>query len=597
MPRPGTTLLPLLLLASWLGAQDPGPTRYEQSGGLETPRLAETLEECRALAKASPWVQVSTFGRSPGGRDLPLVVVDKDRRFDPASARRAGKAVVMIQACIHAGECEGKDAGLLLVRDLAVAKRGAELLDRIVLVFIPVFNVDGHEHFGPYNRINQNGPKEMGWRTNAANLNLNRDYLKADTPEMRAWLKLHRTWLPDFFVDCHATDGADYQYVLTYGAEMTESASQVEARLGAWIRGTYLAGFKARMEGDGLPVFPYVAFRKWHDPRSGLVVQALEPGWSHGYQSVQNRPGMLLETHMLKPYKARVEATLAALRHTAEIVYRERDTLLALNRQADAFTASKAFRETPLPLRFEAGEAAETVTFKGFAYTQEKSDLTGGDWFKYDPTKPVDFQIPCYRQTKIAASARLPEAYLIPAEWTEVIARLDFHGIRYHRLRTARKVAVDTVAFEDVQWLPQPYEGRAIPAAYRTRETRVERVFGPGSAVVPTSQRTAKVIAHLLEPGSRSSLLRWGFFNPIFQQQEYGESYVLERMAREMLDRDPALRAELERRKAEDKAFAGDPEAILNWFYARSPYWDSRLNVYPVGRIQDEATVRGLLRN
>jgi len=596
MQRSRLPLPAFLLLGALLGAQV--PLRFERSGGLETTRLAETLEECRALAKASPWVRVGTFGRSPEGRDLPVVIVDKDRRFDPASARKAGKAVVMIQACIHAGECEGKDAGLLLIRDLAVAKRRAEWLDRLVLVFIPVFNVDGHEHFGPFNRINQDGPKEMGWRTNATNLNLNRDYLKADTPEMRAWLKLHRAWLPDFFVDCHATDGADYPYVLTYGAEMLEQASpQVEARLGAWIRNTYLAEFRRRMEAEGLPVFPYVAFRKWHDPRSGLVIQSPEPGWSHGYQSVQNRPGMLLETHMLKPYKARVEATLAALRHTADLVYRERDTLLALNRQADAFTASKAFRETPLALRYEAEGAGEPVTFKGFAYTQEKSALTGGDWFKYDRTKPEDFQIPTYRQTKVAASVRLPEAYLIPGAWTEVIARLDFHGIRYHRLRTARKVAVDTVAFEDVQWQPRPYEGHAMPMAYGTRALRVERVFGPGSALVPTSQRTARIIAHLLEPASRHSLLRWGFFNPIFQQQEYGESYVLEPLAREMLARDPALRAELERKKASDKAFAGDPEAILNWFYARSPYWDSRLNVYPVGRIEDESTVASLLRD
>lgn len=585
-----------VLVATVLLAQTPPPTRFERSGGTETPRLEETMAECRSLAKASPWVSVTTFGRSPEGRDLPLLIVDKDRHFDPASAKASGKAIVMIQACIHAGESEGKDAGILFLRDLVLTKKYVPLLDRLTFLFIPVFNVDGHEHFGPFNRINQNGPKEMGWRTNATNLNLNREYLKADAPEVRAWLKLYQAWLPDFFLDCHTTDGADYQYVMTYGAETVDPESpQVEARLGAWIRNTYLAEFEKRMNQDGLPVFPYVKFKKWHDPRSGLVIEVPEPFLSHGYQSLQNRPGMLLETHMLKPYKVRVEATLAALHHTADILHRERDTLLRLNRQADAFTASKAFREKPLALAFVDTGVSETVAFKGFEYTQEKSDLTGGDWFKYDNTKPTEFQIACFKQTKVTASALLPEGYIIPAEWTEVIARLDFHGIRYHRLKTSQKVMVSTDAIEKIHWLPEPYNARMGPVGYQPREIHVDRLFAPGSAVVPTSQRTARVMAQLLEPASNFALLRWGFFNSALEQQEYAESYVMEGLAREMLEQSPALKAEFEQKKAEDKAFAADPEAILNWFYARSRYWDQRVNVYPVGRIRDEATLKGLM--
>ena len=181
------SLIQGLLLAPCLFAQPLPPTRFERSGGLETPRLAETMLECRALAKASSWVSETSFGKGPQGRELPLVIVDKDRHFDPSSAKASGKAIVMIQACIHAGECEGKDAGILFLRDLVVTKKFAPLLDRLTFLFIPIFNVDGHERFGAFNRINQNGPKEMGWRTNATNLNLNRDYLKADAPEMRAW--------------------------------------------------------------------------------------------------------------------------------------------------------------------------------------------------------------------------------------------------------------------------------------------------------------------------------------------------------------------------------------------------------------------------
>jgi hypothetical protein len=553
------------------------------------------MDECRALAKVSPCVTVTSFGRSPQGRDLPLVIVDRDGYADPAKVKASGRAVVLIQACIHAGECEGKDAGILFLRDVAITKKYAALLERITFLFIPVFNVDGHERFGAFNRINQNGPKEMGWRVNANNLNLNRDYLKADSLEIRAWLKLFQAWLPDFFLDCHTTDGADYQYALTYDTEMGITPWFIEPNLGTWVRDTYLKAFEARMNQDGFPVFPYVTFRKWHDPRSGLVGGPSRPMLSHGYLTAQNRPGMLLETHMLKPYKLRVEAMQVALQHTSEILCMERDRLLRLNREADAYTSSRTFREQPMALDFTNNGVSQPVAFKGYEYTHEKSTLSGGDWFKYDRTRPMEFQIPYFRELKPTASARVPEAYLIPAEWTDVIARLDLHGIQYHRLQAPREVAVSTWKFERVQWAKGTIEGHERVESLDMQAISEEIHFPAGSVLVPTSQRSARIIVHLLEPGSEDSLLRWGFFNAIFEQKEWGESYVLEGLAREMLAKDPALCAEFEQKKAADKVFAADSEAILNWFYNHSPYRDQQMNVYPVGRVMDGATVKSLL--
>jgi hypothetical protein len=553
------------------------------------------MDEWRALAKASPCVTVTSFGRSPQGRDLPLVIVDRDGQTDPAKVKASGRAVVLIQACIHAGECEGKDAGILFLRDVAVTRKYAALLERVTFLFIPVFNVDGHERFGAFNRVNQNGPKEMGWRVNANNLNLNRDYLKADAPEMRAWLKLFQAWLPDFFLDCHTTDGADYQYVMTYDTEMGATPWYVEPKLSAWIRDTYRKAFESRMEREGFPVFPYVSFRKEHDPRSGLVAFAARPLLSNGYLSAQNRPGVLLETHMLKPYKLRVEATRAALQSTAEILFLERDRLLRLNREADLYTASRAFREQPMALDYADTGVSEPIDFKGFEYTMEKSALSGGTWFKFDNTHPSTFQIPYFRELKPTASARLPEAYLIPAQWTEVIARLDAHGIQYQRLPAPKKVAVVTCTFERIQWAKSSHEGRERVEDLDMKDLSEEILFPVGSVVVPTSQRAARVIAHLLEPRSEDSLLRWGFFNTIFEQKEWGESYVLEGLARELLAQDPALRAEFEQKKAADKAFTADFEAILNWFYNHSPYRDPQRNVYPIGKVMDETTLKALL--
>ena len=248
-----------------------------------------------------------------------------------------------------------------------------------------------------------------------------------------------------------------------------------------------------------------------------------------------------------------------------------------------------------MALAFTDSGVSQMVAFKGYEYTREKSALSGGDWFKYDETRPADFQIPYFRKQRTTASARLPEAYLIPPEWTEVIARLNFHGIQYSRLPAPQKVAVATYRFDRVQWQKGVIEGRQRVERLDLMDVAEETLFPAGSVVVPTSQRQARVIAHLLEPASEDSLLRWGFFNAIFEQKEFGESYILEGLARDMLAKDPALRAEFEQKKGADRDFAADPEAILNWFYNRSPYRDPRLNLYPVGRVMDQTTAKGLL--
>lgn len=275
----------LTLTCFSLFAQQEWQTDYELSGGKKTPRYKETINYCLQLADASPMLHFTSFGISPQGRNLPVMIVDRDGLQTPEAIKAAGRIILMIQACIHPGESEGKDAGLMLVRDLASGIR--DLLDHVSVIFIPIFNVDGHERFGPYNRINQNGPEEMGWRVTATNLNLNRDFLKADAPEMQAWLKLFNNWMPDFFVDIHTTDGADYQYVLTY---MMETLGNMDTGLTAWCDSVFLPGWTSEMEEAGYPVFPYVQFRRWHDPKSGLIRDVAPPMLSQGYVALRNRP-------------------------------------------------------------------------------------------------------------------------------------------------------------------------------------------------------------------------------------------------------------------------------------------------------------------
>jgi hypothetical protein len=583
-------LLGLLPLTIYCQAED-WTTYYERSNCLKTPRYEETVNYLTRLDAFSPQVTCTTFGRSPQGRDLLLVIADKNGNHTPEAVRASGNAICLIQACIHPGESEGKDAGMMLLRDLVSGKELSWLLDHVTVLFMPIFNVDGHERFGPYNRINQNGPEEMGWRVTAQNINLNRDYIKADAPEMRAWLKVFRQWMPDLLVDCHTTDGADYQYVLTYSMEVFGS---MDTTLTRWQNDVFLPYINDRMQAKGRLIFPYVSFRTWHDPRSGLYRSVTPPMFSQGYVALLNRPSLLIETHMLKPYKDRVESTYDMLVTTLELLNTEYTGLARLIARADEYTASPRFREKELPVKFQNFFVdSSLVNFKGVEYREVKSDITGGSYFKYDGP-PADFQVYLFDQPRATETVMLPEAYLVPVEWQEVINRLDYHGIAYRVLETPARLKVKTYTFKEYRWSNKPFEGHHTLAGIQADPIETEAEYPAGSAVVDMNQQTARIIAHLLEPKAASSLLYWGFFNIIFEQKEYSESYVMEEMAKKMLLEQPELKAEFDRKMAGDKDFAANPRDILNWFYAHSPYWDQKKDVYPVGMVFDRAVVEGL---
>jgi len=569
------------------GVPDSLVTRFERSGGTETPRYDEAVAWCRSLDAASPRVVYTTFGESPQGRPLPLVIVDRDGLATPDAARAAGRAVVWVQACIHAGEPDGKDAGLLLLRDLAVTRRLDRLLEGVTLVFLPIFNVDGHERFGPYNRINQDGPREMGWRTTAAGLNLNRDHLKADTPEMRAWLRLFTAWLPDLLVDCHVTDGADYQYVLTYALETCGNRA---AGLRGGARDEFLAPLPRALAARDLEMAPYVMFRSWHDPRSGLSAGAAPPRFMTGYAALQNRPALLLETHMLKDYRTRVAATRAVLEEVLGVVSRDRVRLRRLAALADSAAAAPAFRATPFPLEFHATSDSTLIDFRGVAFDVVTSDLTGGPWIRYDRSRPLVWRVPYFDDVRPTVRVPLPAAYVIPPEWEELTQRLLLHGVTVRRLARDTALPVAAQRLRDAKWREKPYEGRHTLTC-AVEEFAETRLFPAGSAVIDLGQRTARVIAHALEPAGPDAFVRWGFCDAIFEQKEYAEAYVMEVKAREMLAADPALRTEFAAAQAADPEFAKGQDAMLNWFFQRTPWWDQRIGVHPVGRIMNGADV------
>lgn len=574
----------ILILALFSGAglcATPFETVFESSGGKKTPTYDETMAWFDELASSSSILKLKSFGVSPQGRQLPLLVADSEGRFSSSQhENRENHVVLLVEACIHAGESCGKDAGMLLLRDLvADSKLAEELLENVTLLFIPIFSVDGHERFGPYNRINQNGPDEMGWRVTSVNQNLNRDFLKADTSEMRQWLKLYQQWMPDFFIDIHSTDGADYQYAITYGLE---THGNMELGLTDWTS-IYSDAMNEAMLDDGYPMAPYVSFRDWHDPRSGLNIWAAGPRYSQGYTAIQNRPGLLIETHMMKDYKIRVDAAYRLVLNTMEYLNTEATNLRQKVRAADVYTASPEFRATPFALSLKLTENHRPFEFLGVGYEKVTSDITGGEWFRFSD-QPETMNIQMYDEMLPNLTAKLPEAYLIPPQWTVIIDRLQMHGIEFSRLAEPQEVEVHSWHLHSAKWREKPYEGHH-PVSFEMDPLVEKRMYPAGTVVVDMNQRAARVIAHLLEPLGPDSLIRWGYLDAIFERVEYVESYVIEDMIREMIIEDPGLLVELEEKKQADSAFAEDPWAIRYWFYEKTPYYDAQVGVYPVGSV------------
>ena len=558
-------------------------THAEATDYRETPNYSDTVAFARRLAHASPYIDYESFGFSGEGRELPLIIASETGTFTPQAAHAEGKAIVLIQACIHAGEPDGKDAGLALLRDLAITKTIHDLLTNVVLLFIPIYNTDGHERPSPYNRINQNGPAEMGWRTTSTYQNLNRDYMKADTRETRAWIRLWNEWQPDLFIDCHVTDGADYRCNITYHHE---HHGGVDEAILAWEREVFGGRVAPATEAAGNIISWYLEFIDNRDLTLGTRDFNGSPRFSTGYVPIRNRAGILIETHMLKDYGSRVKGTYDFLLAALTEANRDAQRLQQLGRDADVRTVAigKDFDPDRLyPLDFELTDETTPFDLKAFDYETDESEVSGDVRVVYG-RKPLDLTIPMYQTFAVKAAVPPPLQYIVPAQWTEVIGVLKAHGLKMKTLAEFFPVEIETYRFTNVSWPNGPFEGRLMPRFDVTRSIET-RVFPTGSVVIPVAQPSAKLILNLLEPEAPDSLARWGFFNAIFEEKEYGEPYVLEALAREMMAADPALRREFEELLATDEEFAASAFERLRFFYKRSPYWDPQMNLYPVGRI------------
>lgn len=583
-------LLPLLLLLliptrpAAMSIDDTLLTTAERTDFVRTARYDEALKLCEAYAARWPEaVRCFDFGTTPEGRPLRALIASRSGALDAKTLHQRNVPVLAWQGGIHPGESDGKDAGFIVLRELLAAPAADDPLERIAILFIPVFNVDGHERFGKWNRPNQVGPEEMGWRTNAQNLNLNRDYMKADSPEMQAMLRLLTEWDPILYADLHVTDGADFQHDVSVQIEPIHQSAVGMRASGIAMRDAVLAQLT---EQGSLPLPFYPNLEEEDNPASGFAESAYYARFSTGYGALRNRYALLLETHSWKDYKTRVRVTENTLRALVQQTVAHGRDWLKLAQAADAEASQLGGQKVELD--HAAGEHVTMIDFKGYAYTREPSAISGGLVTRYDPATPQIWRVP-YRDTIVPTlTVVAPKAgYLVTAGYAAPIAeRLAAHGIHFERLTAARSAQVlETFRASEARLTPGTFEGRSLLTVKGSWQEEA-RALPAGSLYIPIAQPLARVVVALLEPQAPDSFLAWGFFNAAFEQKEYAEPYVAEQMAREMLAKDAKLAAEFKARLGSDKAFAANPKARLDFFYRRHASWDEQHFLVPVYRAQ-----------
>ena len=557
----------------------------ETTSWKETGRYDEVERLGKAFQQEFPQkVKYEEIGKTPEGRPLYAFVASSDGILTPEEASREGRPVVFIQAGIHPGESEGKDAGFLILENLLSRANSADdLLKKVTVVFVPVLNPDGHERFGPYNRPNQNGPVEMGWRTNAQNLNLNRDYTKAEAPEMQALLKLINSWDPILFIDTHTSDGSEYQPDLSVTIAPEHGGSLRIATAASAMQSDVMAQLKAV---GHQPVEFYPDLKSPNNPGDGFALWDFTPRFSHAYAGTRNRLAALLETHSWKDYPTRVRATYNVLLSQIQYIANHGSSLVQEAKTADR--EESVLGGKPVVLTYQASATPGTIDFPGYAYTLSHSDLSGQTRVTYDPSKPQVWTVPIFNRMEPSLVVEAPKGgYLIPAGQAGWVSeKLKLHGVQFKVLNQGTTQEVETFRFDSSNFDSKPFEGKtrvSVTGSWR----REKRQVPPGSMFVPTAQPKARLVMHLLEPQAPDSFLSWGFFNAVFESKEYMEDYVIEQVAEKMLQEDPSLRVEFENKLRADPDFAKDPRKRLAFFYRRHPSWDDRQNLYPIFRSQN----------
>ena len=551
-------------------------TFFEKSGGEECSSYHETISFFAELAKLSPMVHLIEKGTTDAGYPLHVVLISSDGNFDPEEWHRQGHVVIMINNSIHPGEPDGTDASQLLVRDFANGKLA--LPNGIRLAVIPVYNIGGALNRGRYSRVNQNGPKEYGFRGNAQNLDLNRDFTKLDSRNAASFHTVFQWLDPHILIDNHVSDGADFRHTMTL---LTTQYDKLGEHLGRFLRDSFEPDVYQVMKTKGWDMFPYVNFSAY-DLGRGMTQFYDPPRYSSGYAALFQCIGFVPETHMLKPFKERVKSTYDLMVTIAVTASNRADSLKLMKTIARQAVAKQL--QFPLEWKVDTSRFMH-LTFKGYERDTTLSEVTGLPRMYYRRDKPFDANIKFYCYFKPDQFIAKPKAYIIPQGWHKVHEKLALNKVPMRRFDHDTLMEATVYRVESFTTTPRPYENHFRHSKVKTTTYTEKVLMLKGDYLVEMGHYTDRFVVEMLEPTGADSYFSWNFFDAILQQKEGYSSYRWEEVAADWLKKNPDLRKKLEEKKATDPDFAKNAQEILNWVYRNSPYFEPAFNRYPVYRI------------
>ncbi|ULC58926.1 M14 family metallopeptidase [Flaviramulus sp. BrNp1-15] len=550
-------------------------THFEKTDGLETATYKETIQFYTDLAEAYNEIKIDSIGETDSGKPLHLVTLNLDAEFNFSEIRK-NKRILFINNGIHSGESDGIDATMMLFRDLVNGK--IKPPKNTVLVTIPIYNVGGSLNRNSTTRTNQNGPKEYGFRGNSRNYDLNRDFIKCDTKNAKTFAEIFHLVKPDVFIDNHVSNGADYQYTLTH---LFTQHNKFGGDLGNYIHTEIMPRLEQKLLEKQWDITPYVnVFNQV--PEKGFSQFMDYPRYSTGYTTLFNTIGMMVETHMLKPYKQRVEGTYELMKSMIEITEEQGDKISELRK--NAFSEIQKQKNYALDWEVDTTKTSN-LNFKGFEGEIIKSEVTGFDRLKYDRTKPFTKQVAYQNYFKPSIEVEVPKAYIIPKGWHNVIDLLKLNSVEMTTFENDTIIKIESYKISDYKTRQMPYEGHYQHYNTKVEKTEKDIQFSKGDYLIYTNQNAVRYLLETLEPQVPDSFFNWNFFDTILQQKEGFSPYVWEGKAQEILARNPKLQIAFNTKKSYNKDFANNWYAQLDWLHKQTEYYEKAHLQYPVYRI------------
>lgn len=545
----------------------------------QTPTYAEVMDYYRYADSISPYMHLQEGGLTDAGIPLHVLVIDGDQQFTAASARSRNKMILLINNGIHPGEPDGVDACLQLVDRLLHAENPETMLADLLICIIPMYNIDGALNRNSTTRVNQNGPEAYGFRGNARNYDLNRDFIKADSRNAIAFAGIYTQFYPDVFIDTHVSNGADYQHVITLIPTLSAKLSPHQQ---VYMDEYMLPELYAKMQTKGYPMCPYVNTIE-ETPDDGLLAFHDRPRYSTGYAALFNAIGFMPETHMLKPYPQRVASTLAFIESVMETMVKQKTYITQTREIADKYQMEK--RDMYLDYTPDMKEHS-TFEFMGYVAAYKPSDVSGLPRLYYDRNQPYTKEIPYYNKYKPTTSVRIPEAYIVPQAWVEIIEKLKANRVHMEQLTADTLITATTYYITKFETGDYPYEGHYFHNQVEVRFEYAPVLCHKGDYIIKTKQSAVQYLVTALEPQSPDGFFAWGFFDAILMQKEWYSEYVFEDLAAELIKNDPRLREQLEAAKSADPTLANSASLQLQFIYEHSKYKEPTHKRYPVLRIE-----------